>query len=233
VDGLLVATARRRDPLIDELRSGQAPLVLVNRTIDRGGVTAVIPDDAAGMTLAVEHLYQLGHRRIGHAGGPADTSTGARRATGFAAAARLLELDDSPIVQAATFTQGAGLDAARALLAQAPDLTAIVAGNDLIALGAMLAVEEGGRRCPGDVSVVGFNDMPFVDRFNPPLTTVRIPEYEIGRRAARMLLDRIDHPAEHTETILISPELVVRGSTAAPSVAASDALGLTSGDGDA
>src|SRR5437588_5176928 len=92
VDGLLLAMARRRDPLVEELRGGSTPVVLVNRTIDRGGVSAVIPDDHAGMTLAVEHLYQLGHRRIAHVAGPADTSTGARRAAGFAAAARQLGL---------------------------------------------------------------------------------------------------------------------------------------------
>src|SRR5207244_852525 len=79
VDGLLLAMARRRDPLVEELRSGPTPLVLVNRTIDRGGVSAVIPDDQAGMTLAVEHLVDLGHRSIAHLGRPSDTSTGARR----------------------------------------------------------------------------------------------------------------------------------------------------------
>jgi len=166
------------------------------------------------MTLAVEHLYHLGHRRIGHVAGPWDTSTGARRTAGFVATARVLELDDPPIVEAVAFAEAAGLDAARALLADAPEVTGIVAANDLIALGAIVAVNERDLRCPEDISVVGFNDMPFVDRFNPPLTTIRVAEYEIGRRAARLLLERIDRPAEHPETILISPELVVRGSTA-------------------
>lgn len=76
VDGLLMATARRRSTTIEQLRSGPVPLVLVNRTIDRGGVSAVIPDDHGGMLLAVEHLYQLGHRRICHIAGPLDTSPG-------------------------------------------------------------------------------------------------------------------------------------------------------------
>src|SRR5207253_7715885 len=80
VDGLLLAMARRRDPLVEELLDRSTPVVLVNRTIDRGGVPAVIPDDQAGMTLAVEHLHQLGHRLMAHIAGPSDTSTGARRA---------------------------------------------------------------------------------------------------------------------------------------------------------
>jgi LacI family transcriptional regulator len=80
VDGMLLATARRRDPLVEELIGADVPLVLVNRTIDRGGVAAVIPDDHAGMALAVDHLHDLGHRGIGHVAGPGQTSTGARRA---------------------------------------------------------------------------------------------------------------------------------------------------------
>jgi LacI family transcriptional regulator len=218
VDGLLLASARRRDPLVDELRAGPVPVVLVNRTVDTGGVPAVIPDDHAGMSLAVEHLHGLGHREIAHVAGPADTSTGARRAAGFAAAIRLLDLDDSRTSQASGFAEAAGRQAARPLFAigsRRP--TAVVAANDLIALGVIEAGEEAGLRCPEDFSVVGFNDMPFVDRFRPALTTVRIPEYEIGRRAARMLLARIDQPDARPETVLIAPELVVRDSTAPPS----------------
>jgi LacI family transcriptional regulator len=214
VDGLLLAMARRRDPLVEELRSGPTPVVLVNRTIDRGGVSAVIPDDQAGMTLAVEHLYQLGHRRIGHVAGPSDTSTGARRLAGFSAAMAFLDLPDTLVGQASTFSEGAGREAARPLFAADSVPTAVVAANDLIALGVIEAGEEAGLRCPDDFSVVGFNDMPFADRFRPPLTTVRIPEYDIGRRAGRLLQGRIEQPDQKPETILIAPELVVRESTA-------------------
>ena len=216
VDGLLLAMARRRDPLVEELRAGPTPVVLVNRTIDRGGVSAVIPDDQAGMTIAVEHLHQLGHRRIGHVAGPSDTSTGARRAAGFAAAMSLLGLSSTRIAQASAFGEVAGREAARQLFAKRSRPTAIVAANDLIALGVIEAGEEAGLRCPADFSVVGFNDMPFVDRFRPALTTVRIPEYEIGRRAARLLQGRIEQPGLKPETILIAPEPVVRESTAPP-----------------
>ena len=99
------------------------------------------------------------------------------------------------------------------LIDRRPDLTAIVAANDLLALGACDALRERGLPCPERISVTGFNDMPFADKFNPALTTVRIPEYEIGKRAARLLLGRIEDPDLQPETILIAPELVVRGST--------------------
>jgi LacI family transcriptional regulator len=218
VDGLLLASARRRDPLVEELRSGPAPVVLVNRTIDRGGVPAVIPDDQAGMSLAVEHLHDLGHRDIAHVAGPADTSTGARRAAGFAAATRLLGLAEGWTAQATGFAEVAGREAAGELFAGPGRPTAVVAANDLIALGVIEAAEEAGLRCPEDLSVVGFNDMPFVDRFRPALTTIRIPEYDIGRRAAAMLLARIEQPDAPPETVLIAPELVVRASTGPPGV---------------
>jgi LacI family transcriptional regulator len=216
VDGLLLAMARRRDPLVEELRDGPTPLVLVNRTIDRGGVSAVIPDDQAGMTIAVEHLHRLGHRWIAHVAGPPDTSTGARRAEGFTAAMGLLGLAGATVVRASAFAEAAGREAARAVFGSTPRPTAIVAANDLIALGVIEAGEEAGLSCPDDFSVIGFNDMPFVDRFRPALTTVRIPEYEIGHRAARLLLGRIEDRHRMPETIMISPELVVRESTAAP-----------------
>jgi len=194
VDGLLLAMARRRDPLVEELRVGSTPFVLVNRTIDRGGVSAVIPDDQAGMTLAVEHLVDQGHQSIAHLGGPANTSTGARRSAGFAAAAALFRVPRGPIVRAKAFDEPAGLDAARSLFARGAPPTAVVAANDLIALGVIEAAAERGLRCPRDVSVVGFNDMPFADKFTPPLTTVSIAEYAIGRRSAQLLHSLIEGP---------------------------------------
>jgi LacI family transcriptional regulator len=119
-----------------------------------------------------------------------------------------------PVVRAEAFGEAAGLQAARALLTRTPRPTAVVAANDLIALGVIEAGEELGLRCPEDLSVIGFNDMPFADKFTPPLTTVRIPEYQIGLRAAELLQSRIESPDRQPETVLITPDLVVRGSTA-------------------
>ena len=213
VDGMLLGTARRRDPLVDELIKAGVPFVLVNRTIDRGGVAAVIPDDHAGMALAVEHLHDLGHRRMGHVAGPSQTSTGSRRAAGFVAAVRSFGLEPLPPVEVASFTEEAGRIAARSLLSSSDRPSAVVAANDLVALGVLDAAEALGLSCPRDFSLVGFNDMPFVDRLSPPLTTVRIDEYEIGLRASRLLLSLIEDPQGKPETIMISPQLIARGST--------------------
>jgi LacI family transcriptional regulator len=188
----------------------------VNRTIDRGGVAAVIPDDHAGMALAVDHLYGLGHRTIGHVAGPRGTSTGSRRADGFETAIRALGLQPGPIVEAGAFTEEGGRTAGIEVRSGRARPSAIVAANDLIALGVLDAAARLGLRCPDDVSLVGFNDMPFVDRLQPPLTTVRVDEYELGLRASRILLSFIDDPATHREAIMLTPDLVVRGSTAPP-----------------
>jgi LacI family transcriptional regulator, galactose operon repressor len=214
VDGLLLATARRRDDVIEELITTGLPFVLVNRTIDRGGVAAVIPDDQAGMALAVDHLHALGHRVIGHIAGPAKTSTGARRAAGFEAAVRSLGVEPGPTIEAPSFTLEGGRAVAEELLTGPSRPSAIVAANDLIALGALDVATSLGLSCPADFSLVGFNDMPFVDRLRPPLTTVRVDEHALGLRASRMLLSHIEDPEARLETIMLAPELVIRGSTA-------------------
>lgn len=216
VDGMLLGSVRRRDPLVDELLRAGVPFVLVNRTIDRGGVAAVIPDDQAGMALVVDHLFQLGHRAIGHVAGPSETSTGSRRSSGFLAAMKAHGLKPGRVVEAASYTIAAGAVAGGSLLARSPRPTAVVAANDLVALGVLDAAAAMGLSCPGDVSIVGFNDMPFVDRLTPSLSTVRVDVYEIGMRASRLLLSMIEEPQTRPETIMIGPQLMVRGSTAAP-----------------
>jgi LacI family transcriptional regulator len=215
-DGLLLAMARRDDPLVAELRAGGTPLVLVNRTTDRGGVSAVVPDDFHGALEAVEHLYGLGHRRLAFVGGPLSTSNGARRRASFDETVQRLGLPEVAALEALAFDEQAGYAAAQTLLTEHPRITGVVAGNDLIAVGIIVAAAERGRNCPGDISVVGFNDMLLAGRLQPPLTTIRIPQYDVGTRAAELLLALVAEPSRSPETVLISGELIVRGSTAPP-----------------
>lgn len=217
VDGLVVANARRRDPTVAELVEERLPLVSVNRTADTDGLWAVVNDDAAGIAALVDHLARFGHRRIAHIAGPQALSTGFARREAFLARTAALGIGAAPelIVQAERFSEEEGARCAGLLLDLAVPPTAIVAGNDLLALGAMRAVEERGLACPGDVSVTGFNDMPFLDRLSPSLTTVRIQSYETGRLAARMILEQIDTPAgeRRPRTDVLPVELIIRGST--------------------
>ncbi len=221
VGGLLLAMALRDDPLVNELRAGGTPLVLLNRTIDRGGVSAVVPDDYNGGLEAVEHLFSLGHRRLGFVGGPLSTSNGARRLASFEQTVQRLGLPEPATLETSAFDEDAGYAAAQLLLTEHPSVTGVVAANDLLAVGIIAAAAERGRGCPADISVVGFNDMLLASRLQPPLTTIRIPQYEVGSRAAELLLTLIDDPRRRAETILIAGELVVRGSTAPPSAVSS------------
>ena len=218
VEGLIIATARREHPLLERLHRQGVRMVLVNRRVDNLDLPSVTSDDDAGIGMAVAHLAELGHRRIAHLAGPQTTSTGVARARAFRYAMRDHGLDDNPglIVECAYWSEAEGAAALRALLDSRADFTAVVAGNDLIALGCYDVFAERGMSCPGDISVVGFNEMPFLDKMNPPLTTVSIPQYEIGSEAARLLLDTIEEPERHPRAIHLAPSLVVRASTAAP-----------------
>ena len=216
VDGLILATARRDDPLIAECLKDKLPVVLVNRTADADGVSSIVNDDALGISLAVRHLKELGHRRIAHIAGPRTLSTGNARREGFLSVMGAKELlpDQKLIAETNAFSEDEGLRAAAQLISDGREFTAIVAANDLLALGAYEAIADAGLSCPGDISVTGFNDMPFVDRLSPPLTTIRIPHYELGREAARRLVELIQTPDSPARATTLRPELIVRGSTA-------------------
>lgn len=217
VEGLIVATALVEHPLMEELHRQRVPMVMVNRRPARLDVSSITPDDAGGIEMAVDHLASLGHRRIAHLAGPSATSTGVTRSRAFVNAVRDRGLDDDPalVVACDLWTEECGADALRTLLDTVGGFTAVVAGNDLIALGCYDVFAERGISCPRDMSVVGFNDMPFLDKLAPPLTTIRIPHQQIGAEAARMLLEAIADPSRPARTVQLPLSLVVRGSTAA------------------
>jgi LacI family transcriptional regulator len=218
VDGFIAATARLDVELLHEAAAGGTPLVLVNRSLEDGSLPAVTVDDRRGIALAVDHVVKLGHRRIGHVAGPQNVSTGHRRYLGFleAMAAAGLEVSPDQVSFADAFTESEGVRACREVLSHEPRLTAIVAANDRLAIGCYDALDAHGLSCPDDVSIVGFNDMPFIDRLRPPLTSVRIPQREIGSVAADLLLEQLSDGAVPAREILLEPSLIVRASTAAP-----------------
>lgn len=215
VDGFLIATAWRDDPLLARAAEQGITAVLVNRTTDVPLFPAVTGDDQAGVAMAVEHLVQLGHRRIAHLSGPTVVSTGFVRAQAFRHAMAAHALPDL-IVECAAYTEHAGAAAAHSLVDDHPDVTAILAGNDMIALGVLALLAERGLTCPGDVSLIGFNDMRFVDKLTPPLTTVHVPHHRLGTEAAQLLLDQLANPDGAPKTVSLPLQLVVRGSTGRP-----------------
>jgi LacI family transcriptional regulator len=216
VDGFIAATARRDHWLLADRVDTGPKLVLVNRRVDSDAIPAVTGDDHEGVRLAVEHLTGLGHRRIAHIAGAQTIYTGWCRHEGFVDGMRAhgLEVDEGLIVYSKAFTEREGARCCGELLERRRDFTAIVAANDLLALGCYDALEQRGLRCPEDVSVVGYNDMPFVHRFRPALTTVRVPHYELGATAAELMLEQLRDVAASPRQLLLDPTLVVRASTA-------------------
>jgi LacI family transcriptional regulator len=216
VEGFVFATARLEHPLIDQLDAADVPLVLVNRRTGRADIPSVTSDDVSGVAMAVRHLAELGHTKIAHLAGPQDLSTGVTRLRAFRQALDDLGLEAAPerIVVCKEWSQAAGAEGASRLLDSSAEFTAVLAGNDLLALGCYDALAQRDLSCPEDISVVGFNDIPFIDRVSPPLTSVRIPQYDIGAEAARLLLEELRDPGRHPRSIILPLKLCVRGSTA-------------------
>jgi LacI family transcriptional regulator len=218
VDGLILATAWVHDDIITKCRKQHIPLVLLNRTVLDESVPSVVTNDGYGIRLAVDHLLQLGHRKLAYVGGPLNTSTAVARREGFTSALKAYRLGvrEKLIADCPSFTVQAGTTAARTLLAiPNRSFTAIVAANDMLALGCYDSLNEVGLACPRDISVTGYNDMPFADRFTPPLTTLRIPHDQIGVQSALLLLRMMRDETTVVPSVQLEPHLIVRGSTAA------------------
>jgi LacI family transcriptional regulator len=211
---MILTTARRHHALVDFCLDTGVPLVMVSRTEQDPRVSSVINDDIASMSLAVRHIVELGHRRIAHLGGPADMSTGAMRREGFIAAMREHKLEPSAMVRCRVYTRDEGVTGAQEIFATAPDTTAVIAANDLLAIGCLDVVKAAGKRCPDDVSIIGHNDMPLVDLIAPPLTTVRINYKQMGSEAASLMLRRLEDASSDAVMLTLRPKLIVRGSTA-------------------
>jgi len=219
IDGLILATAHRKDKLVEKCLDFGIPLVLVNRTVDKHHVASVINDDELGIKLAFDHLVGLGHRRIAFVGGPQNTSTAHERYRAFLKLARLagLAVERQLTANSDAFTEAAGQSAMNRILASHPEpFTAVITANDLLALGCLDAFHEWGLRCPADISLTGFNHVRFMDRLKPRLTTIQIPHDELGVRAALLLLEQIGKETAPT-TIRLKPRLVTGDSTRAPS----------------
>jgi LacI family transcriptional regulator len=212
VDGVIIVNCRLTD---EELRrfSADAPMVVSGRALRGEGLFSMKLDNALGGELATRHLLELGHTRIAHLEGPHEHLDAVDRAMGYRNALREagVRLDPGLIVPAGFHTLD-GLAAVERLLDSRRAFTAIFAANDECAYGAHLGLHRRGLRVPEDVSLVGFDDLLFSRFGTPPLTTVRQPLEEIGRRAARSLLELL---AGHTPPVADMPqvELVVREST--------------------
>ncbi|WP_240675114.1 LacI family DNA-binding transcriptional regulator [Cellulomonas endophytica] len=217
VDGLVISPLRISDELVRTLREIPVPVVVIGRPLVADALDSVSTDSAAGVGLAVEHLVATGRRCLAFLNGPLDTTPGAARRRGFdeATGAPGFRAEVVGGAVAADFTAAAGLEAARRLFASRPVPDAVVAANDLLAVGAMRAAREAGLRVPEDVAVTGMDDTDLAGLLDPTLTSVSLGTAERGRAAARLLLDRLDEPDRVRRSVLVAPRLVARESTGA------------------
>lgn len=196
----------------ERLRQVKLPTVLVNARIPELSFPTVSTDDAAAAEQAIQHVHQLGHRRIGVLLGPVDHVPSQRK---LESARRVLDrlgapLGDEMVVRGLYSLESGQAGAARLIAGGA---TAVVCASDPIALGAIRAARRAGLRVPEDISVVGFDDSALMSCTEPPLTTVRQPIESMGRTVIELLLSQIAGTSEAPDELLFEPELVLRSST--------------------
>jgi len=215
IDGLIVSSIHMDSPgMVDELQAVGIPVIAVNR---RGGemLPAVTVADRHGGFLAAEHLIDLGHRRIGVIAGPRHASTAWDRTQGYLDALRRygIEVDEELIVHTDFEVQG-GISGAHRLFNLSDMPTAIFSVNDTAAIGVLGAARDRGMSVPGDLSIVGYNDIPLVAQLPVPLTTISSPAAPMGAVALQQLLRGIE--GEQMSSMMLPVSLVIRSSTTIP-----------------
>ncbi|SFA70509.1 transcriptional regulator, LacI family [Poseidonocella pacifica] len=219
VDGIIHTAVLLEDPTIVKVARSGLPVITLNRKIEGTGIPYLINDEEDGIRKVFSLLYNHGHRRIAHLAGPLELSTGQLRLDAFRKAATDMGLDSGAlaIAEAEQFDEQGGREATAKILAQDPHTTAILCANDRLALGAIDHCAAVGLACPDDISVTGFNDMPFLDMIPPRLTTVRIQQFEAGAAAAGLLVKMLSGQGGDVPGETILPvQLMERDSVSAP-----------------
>lgn len=214
VDGLIVVRTREDDPRIKLLCELGFPFVAFGRTECDCEFPYVDEDSAAGMRQLVQHFVDLGHERIGFIAPPAGLMFGRYRLHSYheTMAANNLPVAENWVVTG-DMTQRGGAEVVNQLLELEPSVTAVIAGNDLMAVGALNRIQQRGLTVGQDIAVAGFDDIPLATYTTPPLTTIHQPIYEIGRRTCAMLIDLINGRSPQNQHVLLTPELIIRESS--------------------
>jgi len=211
-DGVILPPIARSDDSFDVDSIGM-PLVFFDRRISGGSVDTVVVDNERGARDAVDHLIGLGHQRIGFINGPATIATSAERLAGYRHALKKHGIDADPdLIRRGRPTRDAGKTLTDELLRLDRPPSALFAANNQLALGVMESIHMHKLHVPDDVAVATFDDAPWAKLLDPPLTAVRQPSYEMGRRAAELLFDRIASPGRPAALVVLQPKLIVRAS---------------------
>lgn len=213
--GVIIATTNENGVALRRFHDMGMAIVAIDRHIADFPTDAVVVDNESASHEAVTHLVRLGHRRIALVGGPANADTARQRSRGYERALREARIPVEPdLVCRGDFRESAGLTMTRRLLELPEPPTAIFAVNNLMTIGVLEALREGGIEVPARISVVGFDDIPTAELLDPPLTVVEQPTYHVGARAAELLIRRLRDPDAAVQEVVLSARLIVRGSTA-------------------
>ena len=213
VDGVLCLGNSDQHSFITDFGGGKHPMIVVNNYFPQWDLDYIVCDYRAGAEQAMNYLLQLNHRRIGMLAGSSRVQTA--RDVVDVYEQKLKDAGITPLPgwrEDGLFTEAGGAKATEKLLAAHPDITAILAGNDKMAIGALHYLHGIGKHVPGDISIVGFDDMQEAEFIDPTLTTVRLPLYQVGVLACEKLFERIQGGGERVRTVLAT-HLVVRQSS--------------------
>ncbi|TDE14383.1 LacI family DNA-binding transcriptional regulator [Jiangella asiatica] len=216
VQGVLISPVDPGSPWLAKLADRGVPVVLLDSRAAGTEQCSVSVDDVLGGRLAASHLLEQGHERLVYVSGPPLLHQVTERREGVLAAMAEagVPADRLTVIECTELSFGAGCDAGERLLGLRPRPTAVICANDLLALGVLQVMFANGVSVPGDVALVGYDDIDFAAGSAVPLTSVRQPRYELGEVAAKLLLDEVDGAGEHAHRqIVMTPELVVRASS--------------------
>lgn len=215
VDGLMVGSVVNPEHIAKQLKTIDIPVVAFSQHFQEFDLDYVINDNYTGAMVAMDHLIKLGHRHIAHIAGLDSQVSSRERVRGYKEALNNAGIPiDHRLLRTSDNTIESGYYLTKDLLQASDKLTAIFAYNDLVALGAFRAIREANLQVPSDISLIGYDDITIAEFFEVPLTTVKQPMQEIGRKAAELLFEKIRTGSEHQiQHIVLKPRLTVRSST--------------------
>jgi LacI family transcriptional regulator len=216
VDGIIIIPIEREPEPFSEIKSLNVPLLFLDREIAGFEVDSVLFDYYSGSNEITNYLINRGHKNIGYIDRPLDHSHSVDQRNGYIDALKKYKIyNEELIIRAGNFDYRAGAYAAKELIKRKRDLTAIVALNDIIAIGAIRGALDEGLKIPGDISIIGFDGMPITNVCVPRLTTAKLPLYKAAKNACDLILKRIDNPSERNyKKIRLKSRMIIRESVA-------------------
>lgn len=216
VDGIITVTGRVPKAILD-MQGFERKVVAISRAIPQKGVTCVTIDNYAATKEVMTHLHEMGHRRIFYIGGPSHSETYRSRSAAYVDFMRdngLGDLADMRSTDSFSDDAVSGFEIMKSMLSEGARPTAVFCATDELAIGAMAAAREANQTIPGDMSFFGFDDLKLTGLMSPPLSTVSVPRFEMGRRGADALFQQVYKGAECSPKIVLEHRLILRGSVA-------------------